>query len=166
MNLKLIDTLKGSKTLIKAMTTPYVHHYIVRFQDTDAAGIVYFSNVLRFCHEAYEASLQASCINLRTFFTNASMAVPIVEAQVAFAQPLYCGDFLRIEVSPLQLSSDTFEISYQLWRESAPTVENAEDPKADLPVAQAKTKHVCIDPGLRRRCSFSPELIHWLGLDK
>ncbi|MFS8118916.1 MAG: acyl-CoA thioesterase, partial [Microcoleus sp.] len=37
----------------------------VRFQDTDAAGVVYFANVLAMCHEAYEASLAASGINLK-----------------------------------------------------------------------------------------------------
>ena len=32
----------------------FAYYYTVRFQDTDAAGVVYFANVLRICHEAYE----------------------------------------------------------------------------------------------------------------
>lgn len=41
---------------------------IVHFQDTDAAGVIYFANILAICHEAYEASLAAFNINLRFFF--------------------------------------------------------------------------------------------------
>lgn len=46
---------------------PFTYNRTVRFQDTDAAGVVYFANVLGICHEAYEESLEASSINLKDF---------------------------------------------------------------------------------------------------
>ena len=48
---------------------------IVHLQDTDAAGVVYFVNVLAMCHEAYEASLVAFDINLKVFFSNIKKAM-------------------------------------------------------------------------------------------
>ena len=48
----------------------FYYRRIVHFQDTDAAGVVYFVNVLAICHEAYEASLAAFDINLKVFFSN------------------------------------------------------------------------------------------------
>jgi 1,4-dihydroxy-2-naphthoyl-CoA hydrolase len=54
----------------------FTYNRTVRFQDTDAAGVVYFANVLSMCHEAYEASLAASGINLKSFFNNPTVLFP------------------------------------------------------------------------------------------
>jgi len=32
----------------------FVYGRTIRFQETDAAGVIYFSNVLVLCHEAYD----------------------------------------------------------------------------------------------------------------
>lgn len=45
----------------------YIYKRIIRFQDTDAAGVVYFANILAMGHEAYEASLNQVEINLKSF---------------------------------------------------------------------------------------------------
>ena len=34
-------------------------HRVVRFGDTDAAGVMHFHQLLRWCHEAWEESLEA-----------------------------------------------------------------------------------------------------------
>ncbi|MBD2021122.1 1,4-dihydroxy-2-naphthoyl-CoA hydrolase, partial [Leptolyngbya sp. FACHB-36] len=45
---------------------PFVYSRTVRFSDTDAAGVVYFASALSICHEAYEASLAAVGVDLRS----------------------------------------------------------------------------------------------------
>ena len=110
----------------------------IRFQDTDAAGVVYFANVLAICHEAYEESLGKFGINLKDFFTNPSMAFPIVHASVDFFQPMFCGDQLLIRLMPQQLSNDRFEVAYEVM-------------VAEVMVAKAMTRHVCIDTSSRTR---------------
>ena len=74
----------------------FSYQRIIRFQDTDAAGVVYFANVLAMCHEAYEESLAASGINLKAFFSNSDIAIPIVHASVDFFRPMFCGDKIYI----------------------------------------------------------------------
>ena len=132
-----------------------VFNYIrtVRFQDTDAAGVVYFANVLAMCHEAYEASLAASGINLKAFFSNSQVAIPIVSARVDFRRPMFCGDNLIIELKPHKSSDNEFEIAYKIF---------IGDGK-DKPAATAITKHVCINPESRKRQIFSEEMIEWLS---
>jgi 1,4-dihydroxy-2-naphthoyl-CoA hydrolase len=138
------------------MTFMYCYTYTVTFKDTDAAGVVYFANVLSFCHSAYEASLQAAGINLQSFFRNPNVAVPIVEAQVKFSHPLYCGDVLRIELCPSLVSADTFVIDYQVWVLAQPESETGRL------AAQASSRHVAIEPGQRSRCPLTAELQQWL----
>lgn len=131
---------------------PFIYTRTVRFQDTDAAGVVYFANVLAMCHEAYEASLAASGINLEVFFSNPDRAIPIVHASVDFYRPMFPGDRLTIQLTPKQVAGDEFEITYQIFSESV----------AEKSVAKALTKHVCIDAVSRTRKQLSEELMQWL----
>jgi 1,4-dihydroxy-2-naphthoyl-CoA hydrolase len=130
---------------------PFTYHRTVRFQDTDAAGVVYFANVLAICHEAYEASLGASGIHLKDFFTHPSVAFPIVHASVDFFRPMFCGDRLAVKLMPQQLSEDRFEVTYEVIVD-------------EVIVAKTLTKHVCIDTSSRRKRELPDEIRNWLEM--
>ena len=131
---------------------PFTHNRTVRFQDTDAAGVVYFANVLSMCHEAYEASLAASGINLKSFFNNPTAAIPIIHASVDFLRPMFCGDKLLIHLTPQQLGENKFEIAYQIVEASS----------SEQQLAKVITKHVCINPITRTRTQLPEAITHWL----
>lgn len=129
----------------------FEYERIVRFQDTDAAGVVYFTAVLDMCHEAYEASLAIAGIRLREFFSSQGIvAVPIVHAEVDFSQPLFCGDRLTIELQPRTTSTNSFELEYQVYSVDTD------------PAAIARTRHVCIEPRSRAKQPLPNDLRHWL----
>lgn len=131
---------------------PFQYTRNIKFQDTDAAGVVYFANVLSICHEAYEESLAASGIDLKLFFSNSSTAIPIVHASVDFLRPIYCGDRLIIELTPKLINNHKFEIQYQAR-------------KSEL-VAKATTIHVCIDLINRNKQDLYDEILRWLQLNQ
>ena len=131
---------------------PFTYHRTVHFRDTDAAGVVYFANVLSICHEAYEASLAASGVDLNQFFRAGEVAVPIVHADVDFFQPMHCGDRLTIHLTPRSINDSEFEITYNLFVEML----------LEKPASRATTRHVCINPSLRKREALSAELTLWL----
>ncbi len=131
---------------------PFTHNRTICFRDTDAAGVVYFANVLSICHEAYEASLAASGINLKSFFNNQVAAIPISHASVDFKSPMFCGDKLLIYLMPQQLNDSKFEITYQIVAASS----------SEPQLAKALTKHVCIDPITRTKTQLPEEIIQWL----
>lgn len=131
----------------------FVYRRTVFFQDTDAAGVVYFANVLSMCHEAFEASLAEFGVDLKAFFTNPDLAIPIVHASVDFLRPMFCGDRLEIYVVPTQLSPTEFELAYTIFA----------DAKMDKPVGRAKTRHVCIDAKARTRAPLSGQISQWLA---
>ncbi|HEY9822928.1 MAG TPA: thioesterase family protein [Candidatus Sericytochromatia bacterium] len=130
----------------------FSYNRTVRFQDTDAAGVVYFANILSMCHEAYEASLAASGINLQSFFNNPLTAIPIIHASVDFRHPMYCGDQLLIHLMPQQLDNNKFEITYQIVAVSS----------SDQKLAKAITRHICIEPKTRTRTKLPDAIIQWL----
>lgn len=128
----------------------FTYERTIHFADTDAAGVVYFANILNLCHEAYEASLIASGVELRKFFKNPDYALPITQTGANFFKPIFCGDGIQIQLTPQELSAEKFEISYQLLSSEGATL------------ATATTQHLCIHPMERRRISLPSEIRHWL----
>ncbi|QLE40782.1 acyl-CoA thioesterase [Nostoc sp. C052] len=131
----------------------FTYNRTVRFQDTDAAGVVYFANILAICHEAYEESLEASSINLKDFFTNPSVGFPIVHASVDFLRPMFVGDNLLISLISQKIGVEKFEITYEI------TV-------AEVIVAKAITRHVCIDVSSRSKRELPDEIAQWLETNR
>ncbi len=131
---------------------PFIYQRTVRFGDTDAAGVVYFANVLSICHEAYEASLAAAEIDLPAFFSGATVAMPIAHANVDFFRPMVCGDRIEIHLTPVLLKDSEFEIVYEVFLES----------RSERAVSKARTRHVCIDPATRSRRSLPANISQWL----
>ena len=132
---------------------PFTYQRTARFQDTDAAGVVYFANVLAICHEAYEESLAASGINIKDFFTNPSVAFPIVHASVDFFRPMFCGDKLIVKLATQKLGVDKFEISYEILI-------------SDIVVAKAITRHVCIDANTRSKRELTSKMMEWVAINR
>jgi 1,4-dihydroxy-2-naphthoyl-CoA hydrolase len=132
---------------------PFTYNRTVRFSDTDAAGVVYFANVLSICHETYEASLEASSVNIKDFFSSTSVAFPIVHADVDFFRPMFCGDKLVISLIPQNIGVDKFEIAYEILID-------------DVMVAKAITRHVCIEVSTRNKRELSGEIVKWLETNR
>ena len=130
----------------------FVYLRRIRFRDTDAAGVMYFTNALAICHEAYEEALMQQGIDLRLFFSGTEVAVPIVHASVDYRRPSYCGDVQYVHVMPVQLSESEFEVNYALYAEVGGSVL----------LSQAKTRHVCIHPGDRQRVALPQSLLQWI----
>lgn len=143
---------------------PFSHLRTIRFQDTDAAGVVYFANALSICHEAYEASLAAAGIDLKSFFRGESIAVPIVHAEISYFQPMFCGETYLIEVAPKLLSPDKFQIHYTVRGpvSAADMGEQTAHSLSSKSISEATTVHLCIDPATRKRMPLPSQLSYWL----
>jgi 1,4-dihydroxy-2-naphthoyl-CoA hydrolase len=124
----------------------------IRFSDTDAAGVVYFANILSICHEAYEDSLINFGMDVKVFFGRSGVAFPIVRANIDFQRPMYCGDKIVVILTPQILDESSFEIAYDIAFESDKTT-----------LAQASTRHVCIDATARKKQPLTTEAIAWIN---
>ena len=133
----------------------FTYHRTIHFKDTDAAGVVYFSNALSICHEAYETLLKTLTIDIKEYFSGKSLAVPIVHAEINLMQPMYCGDQIYVALSgTIQLDS-TFTLKYEIYKNNL---------DVSKPIAIASTRHVAIDPVTRKRSGLPIELMQWLAI--
>ena len=65
----------------------FVYHRTIHFGDTDAAGVVFFPNYLAICHEAYEESLAAAGLELKSFFGEHAVVVPVSKSRAGLPPP-------------------------------------------------------------------------------
>lgn len=130
----------------------FIYFRTIRLADTDAAHVAYFASILNLCHEAYEESLAQFGIDFKDLVMNPAFAVVIAKTEAEFLRPMFCGDKVLIEVMPQQLRETEFEIVYSIM--------SATEPKQQL--VQAKTRHVSINPQLRKRVPLPDAMLGWL----
>lgn len=133
-------------------TMAFVYHRTIHFSDTDAAGVVFFPNYLAVCHEAYEESLAAAGLELKSFFSEHAVVVPIAQSRAEYLRPLACGDKVRVTLISVRLDDSSFAIDYELHRLGRP----------DKLAARVRTEHVCITSGTRQRHALPAPLAAWI----
>ena len=77
----------------------FVHDRPVRFEDVDAAGIVFFARFFGYCHEAMEALLAAVPGGYAGLVLDRKLGFPAVHVEADFSAPLRFGDVARIELT-------------------------------------------------------------------
>ena len=132
---------------------PFSYERTVRFADTDAAGVVFFPNYLAICHEAYEESLAAAGIDLRTFFQDTGVVVPIAKSEAEYLRPLRPGEKLRITLAPERLTENSFALRFEMFRRGA----------VEKLVARVRTEHVVTSPAKRERVPLPLALAAWVA---
>ena len=125
----------------------------MRFGDTDAAGVMHFHQLLRWCHEAYEESLERFGIASQDIFPTPGhqlkLLLPITHCSADYLAPLVCGDPLAIALQPRQLDPTAFEVAYNFS-------------SAGRPVARGLTRHQCISAAERRKAPMPDVVQRWL----
>jgi 1,4-dihydroxy-2-naphthoyl-CoA hydrolase len=112
----------------------YEHQLRVRFHHTDPAGIVFFANILVYCHEAYEEMLRAGGTPLEEIIQSGEQALPIGHAEATFKRPFRAGQLVTVRVTVGRIGDRSFRVDYDLFGEK------------ELHLATAGTVHVAVDP--------------------
>lgn len=126
--------------LLAAPDGPVRHELGVRFQDVDAAGVIFFARAFEYCSDALFAAIEQAGFPGRRMFVEREFVAPVKHAEAHYIRPLRYGD--RVEVSmPLGLLRETdFTLGYRLRR-----VSDRE------PVVVGEIHQVCVDVDTFRR---------------
>ena len=103
----------------------------VDFYDCDPAGILFFANIFRFAHSAYEEMLKNFKLD-DDYFSSDEFVIPIIKSEAEFIKTISFGDTLRIMLHASQVKNSSFELTYEF--------RNMEQ----LTVARVKTVHVFV----------------------
>jgi len=129
---------------------------VVRFGDTDAAGVMHFLQLFRWCHEAWEESLDRYGLLALDIFPsrnndgmNPLIGLPIIHCKADFRVPITTGDNLDIKMIPEKLNVSSFQIITKFKCH-------------DKDVASGLVRHLAIDLDTRERCALPEGISLWL----
>lgn len=117
---------------------------------------MHFHQLLRWCHEAWEESLELYGVAADAIFPGGrgqrqwpEIALPISHCSADYLRPIHGGDRLTVQLEPIRLDPCTFEVRSVFMLESQP-------------VARGLIRHVAIAIEDRRRCALPEAIDRWL----
>jgi YbgC/YbaW family acyl-CoA thioester hydrolase len=125
----------------------YRYEMSVRFQDVDAAGIVFFPRVLEYMHDAYVTALAEIGSELHVVLRSRTWAAPLRHAEADYFSPLRFGDRLMVSIVAAHLAPTEIVLGYQIAHLKDGAV-----------AAVGQTVHTFVDPKTFERMAV-PEAI-------
>ena len=116
----------------------FTHRRLVEFADTDLAGIMHFSNYLRFVESAEHAFFRALGFRVHTADDHAHLGWPRLEVTCKYFQPARFEQTLEICLRVEQIR--TSSLTYGFW-----IFGSAESPRSPLATGSCSIIHVAID---------------------
>lgn len=77
----------------------FVYERVIRIQDTDATGVLYFANQLQIGLEAFEEFLLQKRFSLEEMIRQGKFLLPVVHAEADFSAPLFIGDSIEVTLT-------------------------------------------------------------------
>jgi 4-hydroxybenzoyl-CoA thioesterase len=95
---------------------PYVFDRAVRFDEVDAALMLYYPRFLGYCHEAMEAMCAELEGGYPRLIKERRVGLPAVHVDVDFKSPLRYGDVVRMELAVMKTGTTSIALRYTLSR--------------------------------------------------
>ncbi|MFH0736618.1 MAG: acyl-CoA thioesterase [bacterium] len=118
----------------------------VNFYNCDPAGILFFAEIFKFAHSAYEVFLTNLNLN-KNYFNDDKIALPIIKTSAEYSKPLKSGEKIKIQLFVTQIKENSFEISYNIY-----------DNSNEL-CCKVVTVHVCIDKMTSKKVGLDYEFV-------
>jgi 4-hydroxybenzoyl-CoA thioesterase len=89
----------------------------VRFDEVDAAGLVFFARFAAYGHEAMEAFFDALDGGYVALITRRRVGLPAVKLETEFHAPLRYGDTFRVETTVVKVGNKSAVFRYRFVKE-------------------------------------------------
>jgi len=102
------------QTLISVTREGFARTRRVRFQDVDAAGVIFYAAVFEYCHDLYVEFLEAHGVSLVEVLKNRTWAAPIRHAEADYLRPLRFGDEVAVSLPVAHLAESELTLGYRI----------------------------------------------------
>jgi len=127
----------------------YSYRSTAYWNETDAAGIVHFSNYFRYCERAEEEFYRKLLGGFPGIMAKYGVIVPRVKALCEYHKPIYPHDDFRVDIVDIELGSRSIRYRFEVFNESRGGVKVADCEIVVAVVNPATMKSVEIPEGLR-----------------
>ncbi|MGC8701949.1 MAG: tol-pal system-associated acyl-CoA thioesterase [Thiomonas sp.] len=91
----------------------------VYWEDTDAGGIVYYANYLKFFERARTEWLRSLGLAQSELAAQSGLVFVVADLQLRYAAPARLDDALQIQLRVLDLGAASLQVAQQAWRTDA-----------------------------------------------
>jgi acyl-CoA thioester hydrolase len=99
-------------------TQPFRFPVRVYYEDTDAAGVVYYANYLKYMERARTEWLESLGVSLAAFERDHGVVFVVHRCEIDFLQPARLNDALDVSVEPVKLGAATIKARQDVRRET------------------------------------------------
>jgi acyl-CoA thioester hydrolase len=114
---------------------PFAWQARVYWEDTDAGGIVYYANYLRFLERSRTEWLRARGVSQSALARDPGVVFSVVAIEAHYRRPARLDDLLSISCEPVADGGACIRFAQRIWRE----------PRADELLLDATVRVACLD---------------------
>ncbi len=104
----------------------------VYYEDTDAAGVVYHSNYLKYMERARTEWLRSIGFSLQTLREESGIVIVVAEIDIQFLKPALLDDLLEVKSTLLKVTAASFLFDQLIE-------------KSQTKICAARVKGICLD---------------------
>lgn len=109
----------------------------VYYEDTDAGGVVYYANYLRYFERGRTEYLRDRGVSVGEM-ARKGFVFPVVHLEISYRAPARHDDLLRVETEALEVRKSTFTLGQRVLRVND-----------DKLLAEGKVKLACVGPEMK-----------------
>lgn len=94
----------------------YSYKRMIRVQDTDATGVLYFANQLQIGLEAFEDFLWTQGFSIGEMIKKKHYLLPIVHAEADFFAPIHVSDILELTLTFPKIGTTSFTHASEIFK--------------------------------------------------
>ena len=133
-------------------TPPSFRHTLrVYWEDTDAGGVVFYANYLKFFERARTEWLRSLGFSQERLRTDTGAMFVVADTSVRYLSPARLDDLVEVTVVPQDVGRVSMSLHQQAWRTGGP---------APVLLAEGEIRIGCVDAG-----TFAPRRIPTAILD-
>lgn len=96
------------------MNTVFAARMPIRFQDVDAAGIVFFARVFDYAHDTFVAYLKHVDLPLDRLLREGTLGLPLVHAEADYQGSLRFGDDVDVAIARPDVGETSIKLTFAL----------------------------------------------------
>jgi YbgC/YbaW family acyl-CoA thioester hydrolase len=94
----------------------------IRFQDVDAAGIIFYPRLFSYCHDVLVSFFAAAGVPLHEHLREPSWIAPIRHAEADYLRPLRFGDRVEVAIVAAEVAESEVALGFRVARTTSQEV--------------------------------------------
>ena len=138
-------------------TAPWHHTLRVYWEDTDAGGVVFYANYLKFFERARTEWLRAKGVAQHRLREETGAMFIVTDTTLRYLAPARLDDQLRITVLPIEIGRASMTLQQQAWKLAGNT-----DGEESTLLCEGRIRIGCVDASSFRPRRLPPQVTQTL----